>query len=372
MGILQLGNYLKKSNPNLFEEIHISFYSYQRIAIDTSLYLCSFKSTYGEDGWLQAFIKLVSCLRKNEVHCVFIYDSGAPPEKEQERKKRRERRHKMEERVFQLEDDLNEYYKTGEVRENLIEFLKTRNNYQKRLLSSNNNKFDEKNAQYHINEKKKQLFELKPEDYEKTKKLFDILKVPYFQAPLEAETMCACLCKRGLVDAVLTEDTDVLAYGTPVWLTKMNVKSETCVRIIYKEVLNHLKMTKEQFLDSCILFGTDYNKRIKNFGPAKIIPYIQTHKNIENVIEILKLNNKFNVDLSNYNRVRELFTKYEQYIIDKIPYCGSPDFDVLITFINNCNIHFSLETIKLSFIHNDLIVIEDECIEDEYKEKVSI
>jgi hypothetical protein len=58
-----------------------------------------------------------------------------------------------------------------------------------------------------------QILYICPEDFQKTKDLFDILKVPYFNAPLEAETTCSDLCIQGLVDAVLSEDTDVLAFG---------------------------------------------------------------------------------------------------------------------------------------------------------------
>ena len=52
----------------------------KKIAIDISLYMCKYKAIYG-DNWLYAFLKLISSLRKNEIHCVFIYDNGAPPEK---------------------------------------------------------------------------------------------------------------------------------------------------------------------------------------------------------------------------------------------------------------------------------------------------
>ena len=84
MGIKNLNVFLRKNCPKVFEEIHISEYAYKKVAIDTSLFLCKYKAIYGEK-WLVAFINLVSILRKNEIHCVFIYDNGSPPEKEEEK-----------------------------------------------------------------------------------------------------------------------------------------------------------------------------------------------------------------------------------------------------------------------------------------------
>ena len=39
--------------------------------------------------------------------------------------------------------------------------------------------------------------------------------IPYVQAPEEADSQCAYLNKKGLVDAVLTEDMDILTFGAP-------------------------------------------------------------------------------------------------------------------------------------------------------------
>ena len=39
--------------------------------------------------------------------------------------------------------------------------------------------------------------------------------IPYINAPQEADSQCAWLAKNGLVDAVLTEDMDILTFGSP-------------------------------------------------------------------------------------------------------------------------------------------------------------
>ena len=95
MGIKSLNNLLKRFE-HIHEEIHLSEYAYKKVAIDTSLFVYKYKFTQGEQ-WMNSFVNLVSRLRKNEIHCVFIFDSPAPDDKKIEQQKRRENIH-----IFQL------------------------------------------------------------------------------------------------------------------------------------------------------------------------------------------------------------------------------------------------------------------------------
>ena len=117
MGIKSSFNkFLRDICPEIFEEIHISEYAYKKVAIDISLYLHKFKAVCG-DRWLSAFINLIACLRRNEVHWVFIFDGKAPQEKEMERAKRHENREKMENHLLWIVGHLNQ----------MIIFLKKKN-----------------------------------------------------------------------------------------------------------------------------------------------------------------------------------------------------------------------------------------------------
>jgi 5'-3' exonuclease len=57
------------------------------------------------------------------------------------------------------------------------------------------------------------------------KRVLTILGVPWMEAPYEAESQCADLCKRGLVDAVLSRDSDVLVFGGSVLLREISFSS---------------------------------------------------------------------------------------------------------------------------------------------------
>ena len=54
------------------------------------------------------------------------------------------------------------------------------------------------------------------EMYEEAKRLLGLFGVPYVEAPEEAEAQCAQLESAGLVDGVVTEDSDALLFGARV------------------------------------------------------------------------------------------------------------------------------------------------------------
>ena len=362
MGIKGLSAFLRKQYPELFETIHISEYHHKKVAIDTSLFMCQYKANYGEEGWLSAFLKLVSVLRENEVHCVFIYDNGAPPEKNAEKKERSEARDKMEERVSRLEDAVDKFHTTGEVEQILFDFQDKKGITSKSLLSRDGagKTINIGAVEYAVKKMRKQLFHISQQDYALTKSLFDILDIPYFNSVLEAETMCTDLCLQGKVDSILTEDTDVLAYGAPEFLSKLNVSDGTCIRVKYPDLLQRIGLESDSFLDFCIMCGTDYNKNINLIGPVKALKLLSMYKDIENISEKCKID----VSTLNHIRVRQLFRGYVKTNV-KVPYCGSPNFSQLEVFVTKRNIRTNIDSLRRSFVKAEIIFEDDIVIEED-------
>jgi 5'-3' exonuclease len=360
MGIKTLSKFLKDTFPNVFQNIHISEYRYKKIAIDVTLYLCHFKVNLGEEKWLLGFLNFVKTLREYDIHCVFIFDTGFPPEKQEERKQRMLQRAKTEEKVFNLEQALQKYDDSGEIDQILIDFQNKRKITPIRILNkgTNNAKLNINMIKHLVKKMRRQLFNISKNDYILLKQLFDIINVPYYNSPLEAETMCSDLCIQGKVDAVLTEDTDVLAYGTPVFLS--NYKDGYCTRINTEKLYAEMGLTSDEFLDFCIMCGTDYNKNIYKIGPAKSYKYILQYKNIDNI----KSNINLDISILNHNRVRQIFREYEKYQ-GKISYCGIPDFEKLNIFLFKKNIKIDIETIKDSFVSKIELSDENDITEND-------
>lgn len=96
-----------------------------------------------------------------------------------------------------------------------------------------------------------------------------------FQAPDEGERFCAYLARARVADFVLTTDSDVLAFGAPRLLRSADSFgsgpgfSGVADYFELSAVLRSLDMTYNEFLDLCILLGTDFNTSIPGVGAVR-------------------------------------------------------------------------------------------------------
>ena len=352
MGIKNFNKFLRDKSEDLFTKIHLSEYAYKKVAIDISLYLFKFKAVCG-DNWLNAFVNLVCSLRRNEIHCVFIYDGQAPPEKEAEKAKRKEEKEKLKKQVYELEQALDVYHQTGVVEQILQDLYKRRRSPTNKRLLGTTQSIDMNWVEQKIEQKRTQIIDISTHDFQYTKDLFNILEVPYYTAPSEAEKFCSKLCIDGVVDAVLSEDTDIIAYGAPVFLSKIDTQQDCCVQLLNTEILENLSLSQQQLLDLCIMCGTDYNDNIFRIGGHKAYNLIVQHKDIDGITE----NTNLDTSILKHIRVRELFTEFESYDLTSIPYCGKPNYELLESFIKTHNLEINIEKIKTNFTRE--IVFED-------------
>lgn len=367
MGIKNLHHFLRKACPLIYTEVHLSKYAYKKLAIDTSIFMCRFKTTYGRQ-WLDAFLQLATILRENEVHPVFVYDTKYPAEKDEERKTRTMARIKTKEKadlIFNSWETYKSHYKDNTKcfglegvipldRENmtpeLCEFInKNYMGYEAYSTVAIDNALD-----HMLNT----LLSIRSEDFELTRTLFDIMEIPYLAASGEAEATCAMLCRMGLVDAVLSEDTDVLNYKAPKFIHKLNMNLQTMVEIEYEDMLSRLEMTEDQFLDFCIMCGTDYNSNLPKIGPEKSYRLLKKFGSIEQI----KIHNP-TLEMNNfpYIRVREIFKDDQQItkeMTDAVRYCGSPDSQKLLEFCFKNNCRFDLPRLFQSFTINHHVEFE--------------
>jgi 5'-3' exonuclease len=366
MGIKSSFNsFLRDTCPDVFEPIHISEYSFKKVAIDISLYLHKYKAVCG-DRWLSAFINLIASLRRNEIHCVFIFDGKAPVEKSGEQEKRRDTRDKLDHKLYELEEALADYNKTGIVAKCIIDIY-SKSKSPKRLLGNRPGGVDMLWVEKKIKQRRGQLYDVSPKDFEDARELFTILKVPFYTAPGEAEKMCSAMCISGFVSAVLSEDTDVIAYGAPIFLSKIDTSSDTCVRITNSQLIDSLSLNRTKFLDLCIMCGTDYNSNISKIGSKTSYKKVLEYGGIDEI----SLETSLDVSVLNHVRVRQLFTDFscENQAMIKIPYCGVPDFSLLEKFVSSRKIHLNIDKLCKDFTHN-VVVFEGSEDEVDHKDQV--
>ncbi|CDW80315.1 flap endonuclease 1 [Stylonychia lemnae] len=127
---------------------------------------------------------------------------------------------------------------------------------------------------------------------EDAKKLIQSMGFPVIQAPGEAEAFCAFLVKQGKAFATVSEDMDSLTFGSHVMIRGMSMAKQKAgidlMQIELSKVLNSLKLSYEEFVDLCILCGSDYTSTITGIGSIKAYKFIQDYKTIEKVLQVIE------------------------------------------------------------------------------------
>lgn len=127
------------------------------------------------------------------------------------------------------------------------------------------------------------------------KRLIDALKgdgVEFIVAPYEADAQMAYMALSGDVDAVITEDSDLLAYGCPKVLFKMD-RSGECQEIALEDLninreLNFVGFTPQMFLEMCIMAGCDFVKALPSIGIKKAHQHIRRLRSFVRVSKSLR------------------------------------------------------------------------------------
>eukprot|EP00834_Sanchytrium_tribonematis_P000676 NODE_13_length_54415_cov_0.522424.p10 type:complete len:437 gc:universal NODE_13_length_54415_cov_0.522424:43026-44336(+) len=151
-------------------------------------------------------------------------------------------------------------------------------------------------------------------------KKFDI---KFMVSPFEADAQLAYLCKNGHVDYVITEDSDLLAYGCPRVIFKLD-KSQNGEGMLVEITkgkqqcteLNMKNWTESQFRTFCILCGCDYLDNIKGIGTKKAHQLVSKFKSIEKIIFNMRTM-KCSVPsgyLEQFKRIERMFVY--QYVFD--------------------------------------------------------
>ena len=121
------------------------------------------------------------------------------------------------------------------------------------------------------------------------RELLTLMGVPYIDAPEEADSQCAWLAKQGLVDAVLTEDMDILTFGSPCIIRNLTSFKKKPIEIKLDKIKKKFNWTQDEFIKFCILLGCDYCENLVDSNCIQIYDNFQKYnKNIDNVLTEFK------------------------------------------------------------------------------------
>ena len=328
MGIKDFFGVLKSECPDVLHPLKISALQGISVAIDISVFFNMFVKSKSEN-WLNPFVNFLIDLKKHKIAATFIFDGlDVPPEKNPEQQRRREEVNKRNAKLERGKELLPTIAKCKDLKklpsdEVLEEIKKIIGPMRAKNMETD---FDDIFSIYPslvtaLGKMENQSAPILPEYTPIARDFIESMGFDFYQAKGEAEALCAAMCIEGRVDAVISEDSDVMAYGCPYLLCKW--KDGGCMAISVEEVLTGLDLPYPSFRDMCIFLGCDYNKRDSegnhvsimgyppsgknkkavSIGTKKVLEMIQAHRTLEGCEAFLE-----NSEFLKYERCRELFT----------------------------------------------------------------
>lgn len=111
--------------------------------------------------------------------------------------------------------------------------------------------------------------------------LLSLFGLPYITAPMEAEAQCAELVRLGLVDGIVTDDSDTFLFGgTRVYKNMFNqAKFVECY--LAQDLQAEFGLTRERLIAVAQLLGSDYTEGITGVGPVTALEILSEFGSLE-------------------------------------------------------------------------------------------
>ena len=229
MGIKHLNRFLREEAQDSIKFISLAELSGKKIAVDISIYMYKYAS---EGTLLENMYLMLSTMIHYNIVPVFIFDGKPPPEKKELLQKRKEDKQEAEKEYNQLKKQLEN---------------KTIDDVEKQEVINN------------MDILKKKFIHIGKTEIDSVKRLIRAYGATYYDAPGEADELCALLVIKNKVWACLSEDMDMFVYGCNRVLRYLSLLNKTVVLYDTKDILNSLGITQKELREICVISGTDYN-----------------------------------------------------------------------------------------------------------------
>lgn len=229
------------------------------------------------------FDKIIQ-LHKHNIINLWIFDGKAPAIKRDELRKRRKEKRKLQE----------EY-------ENSPDFNPDRPNHKKN-------------------------FTINATILKNLYRMLELMGVQYIRANdgVEADNLGSKLNQSSVVEGIITEDWDALPFGCDNLIKGFGTKDKLC-SIQREELLNALGLNQEQFVDLCILLGTDYCPTISGLNGLHAYHMYYNFKDMNKLVAHLKEINKERKDKYVIPcDFIEKWIKAKEYYLNPIPQLDTP------------------------------------------------
>ena len=135
----------------------------------------------------------------------------------------------------------------------------------------------------------------------------------------------------------MTDDMDILTFGSSKIVKNLLSKKNCMTEINLNDVLKTLDLSLDEFVEFCILLGSDYNNGLSDINYNIILEYYIKHRNIENTLNAMIKDNyniKSSANIDSYNVIKKYFIepKITKTSIDELK-IKQPQCDILIKLL---------------------------------------
>ena len=173
---------------------------------------------------------------------------------------------------------------------------------------------------------------------EMARQFIDELKkigVQYVVAPYEADAQLAYLERKGIIQGIVSEDSDLLVFGSKCLLTKLDQYGD-CVEINRADFtacreVSLVGWSDAEFRRMAILSGCDYLASINRMGLKSAYRMVRKYKTIDKILRMLQFDGQFHVPTG----YLEAFYKAELTFLHQRVFCPLKNDVVMMTDIGN-------------------------------------
>ncbi|CAG8898129.1 unnamed protein product [Penicillium egyptiacum] len=111
--------------------------------------------------------------------------------------------------------------------------------------------------------------------------LLTLFGLPYITAPMEAEAQCAKLVSLGLVDGIVTDDSDIFLFGGTRIYKNMFNQSKFVECYLTSDLEKEYALHRQKLISFAHLLGSDYTEGIPGIGPVTALEILTEFSSLE-------------------------------------------------------------------------------------------
>lgn len=296
MGIDNLNKTIKETASNAITHITIKDLPKGIYGVDVSIYLYPGlynKECKGKGSHIRKFMDIITTWRNAGHNLVMVFDGDTRSVKAKKAtiEKRFQEHQKKHNEILEIcTEVINEPSSSTVIEEQEQQFLDSVNinDFARHII--NNGKCSDDQI-FRLENAIRNNITVKTSDIQDLFDLFQMTNTPVLQAKGEADHLLAELYRGGLIDGVISEDSDMLTHGVNLLIRGLNDadcrRQEMVKRYDLQKILDTWGLTYTQFVDVCILSGCDYSSKIRGIACKTAINVIKKHGSVEAYLSTL-------------------------------------------------------------------------------------